>query len=422
MESPYPSYGGTPPPKPPESPPSRGRLRRWAVPLVAAVLGGIVALGGAAATGNLGEGDTTVVQQDRSPLLVDRSAPTPEDRAVDAEIAGGGAGLSTQEVVGRSSPGTVVVTVGGEIDNLRGTVVGQQGLGTGFVVDSTGHILTNQHVIEGFDTAAVSFQDGSLLRARVLGEDPSTDVAVLKVDRLPEGVRPLPLGDSAGLVVGDPVVALGNPLGQQYTATTGIVSALERVIDAPDQLTVIQNAIQTDAAINPGNSGGPLLDHAARVIGINSQIATRSGGNEGIGFAVPINTVKPIAESIIRTGTPEHAWIGMRGQPLTPALAEQLGLPGQRGVAIVTLDEGTPGERAGLRASAGGVDAAVPEGADIVVAVDGEPIEDMADVSRAVSSRRVGDEITLTVLRDGQRQDITFALGDRPDNVGLERP
>jgi S1-C subfamily serine protease len=330
--------------------------------------------------------------------------------------------LSVQEIVRRTSPAVVEVTVGGRIDELRGQVTNQQALGSGFVIDDAGHILTNQHVVAGFGTAAISFEDGSIQQARVLGEDASTDVAVLKVEDLPEGITPLAFASSADLHVGDGVVAVGNPLGQERTATTGIISALERVIVAPDNRTAIQNAIQTDAAINQGNSGGPLLDQAGRVIGINSQIATRGGGSDGIGFAVPVDTVRPVAESIIETGEPAHAWIGISGRPLNPALAEELGLDGQNGVAIVEVESGSPGAKAGLRGATNGPDAAVPTGADIIVAVAGEEIGDMADVSRAVSSRRVGDEISVTVLRDSGREELTFELGDRPADIGIDRP
>ena len=432
MQNPYPPTETTRPIAA-EPAPRRSRIRRAALPLAAAIVGGAVALGGAAVTGNLGGGDTTII---REPSAQQAALPAddgerPEETAAASEApAGATEALSVQEIVRRTSPAVVEVTVGGRIDPLQGRVLNQRALGSGFVIDDSGHILTNQHVVAGFDTAAVTFEDGSVLEAEVLGQDDSTDVAVLRVEALPPGVTPVSLGSSADLHTGDGVVALGNPLGQDRTATTGIVSALERNLDAPDGETVIQNAIQTDAAINQGNSGGPLFDLAARVIGINSQIATRGGGSDGIGFAVPIDTVRPVAQSIIETGEPQHAWMGISGLPLNPALAEALDLGDQRGVILNRVGPDSPAGRAGLVQAPdpgesereGGDIVRAVRGADIMVEVDGTEIEDMADVSRAVSSRRVGDEISVTVLREGEREQITFALGDRPDDIDLGQP
>jgi S1-C subfamily serine protease len=263
-----------------------------------------------------------------------------------------------------------------------------------------------------------TFEDGTETRARVLGRDESTDLAVLRVGDLPPGVEPLQLGSSLPLVVGDPVVAIGNPFGLERTATTGIVSALKRVIRAPNDFE-IQNVIQTDAAINQGNSGGPLLDAGGRVVGINTQIATGSGGNDGIGFAVPVDTLRPIVNAIVRTGEPEHAWVGVTGRTITPAMAEALGRPDVRGVAVVAADDRGPAKASGLRAATTPLDADVPRGGDLIVEIEGRPVNDMADVSRAVSSRAVGDKLEMTVLRDGRRVTVTFTLADRPGDVGV---
>jgi putative serine protease PepD len=216
--------------------------------------------------------------------------------------------------------------------------------------------------------------------------------------------------------VGQSVVAIGNPYGYSGTATTGIVSALKRAIQSPSGF-IIQNAIQTDAAINQGNSGGPLFDSNGRVIGINSQIASKNGGNVGIGFAVPIDTVRPIVDSIISSGKAQHAWIGIQGRDLTPGLAQKLGLEGKRGVVIASLDDRGPANDAGLQA-AEKADADVPTGGDLIVAVNGRSVTDMADVADAVASRKVGDTITVTVLRDGKSQTVTLTLKDRPADVG----
>jgi len=264
----------------------------------------------------------------------------------------------------------------------------------------------------------VTFDDGTETPAEVLGRDESTDLVVLRAEDVPPDVRPLPLGRSAGLTVGDPVLAIGNPFGLERTATTGIVSALKRIINAPNDFE-IQNVIQTDAAINQGNSGGPLLDGRGRVIGINSQIASESGGNDGVGFAVPIDTIRPIGDAIIATGDARHAWLGITGRQVTPEIAEALGAPDVRGVAVVSVDDRGPARDAGLRPATTPAGADVPRGGDLIVAVDGREVRDMADVSLAVSSRAVGDGLALTVLRDGARVNLRVTLADRPDDVGV---
>jgi S1-C subfamily serine protease len=394
--------------------PRRRRLPAWfAAGLLPAIVGGVVALGGAALTGNLG-GDTTVVAGDPSPLPASVVSPS-RPAASDGPAASTSEGRTVQGVVAESAPAVVKVTVarGAEAVDIQG---GR--LGSGFLVDRRGRVLTNAHVIDDADTATVTFDDGTETQARVLGTDESTDLAVLLVADLPSDVAPLPLGRSADLVVGDPVIAIGNPFGLERTATTGIVSALKRIITAPNGFE-IQNVIQTDAAINTGNSGGPLLDRDGRVLGINSQIATESGGSNGIGFAVPIDTIRPVADAIIARGRAEHAWLGVTGRSVTPAIARALGIGDVRGVAVIEVDERGPARAAGLRAATTPRDADVPRGGDLIVAVDGRAVEDMADVSRAVSSRAVGETLPLTVLRDGRRVDLRIALSDRPDDVGV---
>ena len=388
-------------------PPRRRRLPGWiAGALLPAVIGGCVALGGAAVTGNLG-GEDTVIAGDPSPLP---AAVPGAGRVATTDAPAARAVQSVQAVVAESAPAVVKVTVGDATDGGR--------LGSGFLVDRRGRVLTNAHVIDDATKATVTFDDGTESTSRVLGTDESTDLAVLLVADLPPGVAPLPLGRSATLVVGDPVVAIGNPFGLERTATTGIVSALKRIISAPNGFD-IQNVIQTDAAINQGNSGGPLLDRRGRVLGINSQIATESGGSNGIGFAVPIDTIRPVADSIIARGSAEHAWLGVTGRSLTPAIARALGVGDQRGVVVVEVDERGPARESGLEAATTPRDAEVPRGGDLIVAVDGRAVEDMADVSRAVSSRAVGETLAITVLRDGRRVDLRIALEDRPADVGV---
>jgi putative serine protease PepD len=393
--------GGNTPPKP------RGMKRVGAIALPA-VVGAVTALAVLAGTGQLGGGDTTIIRETASGVTTSMSSA--RDTAAEAESGVPSKGLSVAEVVKRKSP--AVVSISNE------TTQGGS-LGSGFLIDAAGHIITNAHVVDSASKTTVTFKDGTEAEGTILGVDTSTDVAVVKIDKVPTGVSPLPLGNSGGLTVGQEVVAIGNPYGYSGTATTGIVSALERVIESPSGFT-IQNAIQTDAAINQGNSGGPLFDRDGRVIGINSQIASKNGGNVGIGFAVPIDTVRPIVASIIASGKAQHAWIGIPGRELTPGLAEKLGLVGKRGVIVAALDDRGPANDAGMRA-ADSADAAVPKGGDLIVAINGTPITDMADVSKAVASRKVGDQITITVLRDGKSETLTLTLKDRPADIGAKK-
>lgn len=383
--------------------------RRVGAMALPAVVGAVAALGVLAGTGQLGGGDTTIIRETAGGAT---TITTSRDAAADAEAesATPSKGLSVAEVVKRESPAVVLIS----------NETSQGGsLGSGFLIDDKGHIITNAHVVDGATKTTVTFQDGAEAKGTILGVDKSTDVALVKIDKVPAGVRPVPLGNSSELTVGQEVVAIGNPYGYSGTATTGIVSALKRAIESPSGFT-IQNAIQTDAAINQGNSGGPLFDRDGRVIGINSQIASENGGNVGIGFAVPIDTVRPIVASIIASGKAQHAWIGIQGRELTPGLAQKLGLEGKRGVIVASLDERGPASDAGITASEN-PDAEVPKGGDLIVAVNGTPVTDMADVSEAVASRKVGDTITVTVLRDGKSQTLTLTLKDRPADIGVKK-
>ncbi len=382
----------------------RRRPPRWLVATVTpALVGGAVAVGAVAATGNLGGGETRTIVE-TAPVTASEMPAAPA-RSEARFVRGGG--RTVQDIVREASPGVVLV---------QATTGQGQALGTGFLVDSTGIVLTNAHVVSGARTVSVTFEGHSPEPAKVLGVDETTDVAVLRVG-VPSGARPLPLGRSSGLTVGDPVVAIGNPFGLERTATTGIVSGLKRDISSPND-SPIQNAIQTDAAINHGNSGGPLLDSRGRVIGINSQIASESGGSNGVGFAVPVDTIRPVMASIIATGRAAHAWLGIVGSEVTPEIAAKMGIPGQTGVAVVQTDPRGPAAKAGLHAAAG-ASAEVPKGADLIVAVNGRRVQDMADVSEAVASRKVGDRITLTVIRDNQRVEVPITLANRPANLAV---
>jgi S1-C subfamily serine protease len=294
--------------------------------------------------------------------------------------------------------------------------------GSGFVIDTQGHLLTNNHVVEGAEKIEVKLGSSEHpYTAKVVGADPSTDVALLKVDAPSSQLHPLQLGNSAEVEVGDPVVAIGNPFGLDRTVTSGIVSALQRQIEAPAGFS-ISHVIQTDAAINPGNSGGPLIDAEGRVIGINSQIETGGGsnGNVGIGFAIPIDTAREVAKQIEENGKVEHAYLGIEGGSVTPELAKDLNLPADHGVLVASVAEGGPAAKAGIR---GGNTSATIEGAevtlggDIIVKLEGKSVSDMEDLVNVIEGKRPGDEIEVTVLRGGSEKTLTVTLGNRPTSV-----
>jgi S1-C subfamily serine protease len=292
--------------------------------------------------------------------------------------------------------------------------------GSGFVIDNDGHVLTNNHVISGASKITVKVGDGQAVDAKVVGSDPSSDVALLQLSGDHSNYHPLQLGDSSGLEVGDPVVAIGNPFGLDSTVTSGIVSALQREISAPNGFS-ISDVIQTDASINPGNSGGPLIDASGRVVGINSQIETGGGqGSVGIGFAIPSNTAQDVVKQLLTTGTVKRAFLGVSGTDVTPALAKAVSLPVDHGALVQQAYPGGPAARAGLQggqtqATVGGQPIAL--GGDIIVKVNGKDVQGMDDVVNAVNDSQVGDQITLTVMRDGKQQDIKVTLGDRPTKI-----
>ena len=295
--------------------------------------------------------------------------------------------------------------------------------GSGFVFDDQGHILTNAHVVAGAEAIRVTLRDdGTSIEAELLGQDPSTDVAVLAVDPGEVDLDPVELGDSSQAQIGDPVVAIGNPFGLDRTVTTGIVSALQREIRAPNGFA-ITDVIQTDAAINPGNSGGPLLDARGQVIGINSQIQTSGGGGSvGVGFAVPINTARDVATQILETGQVERPSIGVNGVALDPEIAGALGLETDRGVLVQEVLPGGPADQAGVRPGSEPAEIAgrqLLSGGDVIVSADGEEVSGLDDVVTVVNRRQPGEEITLEIVRDGERQELTVELGVRPDaNAG----
>ena len=318
----------------------------------------------------------------------------------------------------RSSEGPSGINPFGEPEGEGGGVA----TGSGFLIDTDGHIITNSHVVEGANEVKVTLgSDETSHDAEIVGTDPATDVALLEVDVPADQLRPLALGDSSKVQVGDPVVAIGNPFGLDRTVTSGIVSALQRQIQAPNGFS-ISHVIQTDAAINPGNSGGPLIDASGSVIGINSQIQNGGGGgNVGIGFAVPINTARDVVEQIKHDGEVEHAYIGITGGSITPAIADALKLPTEKGVLVNEVTEDGPAEKAGIE---GGDTEATIEGAqvrlggDVITEIDGEPVTSMEALIDAIDAAEPGDKMEMTLLRDnGEEKTVTVTLGVRPDSV-----
>ena len=304
-----------------------------------------------------------------------------------------------------------------------------QALGSGFVVSTDGYILTNAHVVEDngarASSVAVVFKttDGTettRVPATIVGVDETSDVALLKVDptKAP-ALDPLPLGDSDAVQVGEPVVAIGNPLGYDFSVTSGIVSAVNRNLGSPNG-SVIPDGIQTDAAINSGNSGGPLIDAAGQVIGINEQIASQSGGNQGLGFAVPINTAKNVMEQLKASGKVTYAWLGIQGQSVTPDIAKALGVKVESGVLIAAVTADSPAATAGLKGGTQQTDLqgqAYVLGGDVIIASDGESISGMEDLIAIINQHKPGDTVTLTVVGGDSTKDVRVTLTARPSTM-----
>ncbi|HEY7397075.1 MAG TPA: trypsin-like peptidase domain-containing protein [Gaiellaceae bacterium] len=285
--------------------------------------------------------------------------------------------------------------------------------GTGFVIDTAGHIVTNEHVIQGASSITVTFDDAATYKATVVGSDESTDIAVLKVNAPASVLHPLQFGDSSNVAVGDGVVAIGDPYQLDDTVTSGIVSAVGREITSPNNLLIV-NAIQTDAAINHGNSGGPLFDLDGKVIGITAQIQSQGGGNEGIGFAIPSNTVQQVTSELIQTGTAKHALLGITPQTIPASLATTIG--DAAGVAVKTLESGTGAASAGLKAGTGSVTIAgvqYPTGGDVITSVDGTAVTTAEQLRATVDAHQPGDTLKLGVVRGGQSRTVSVTLGTR---------
>jgi S1-C subfamily serine protease len=289
-----------------------------------------------------------------------------------------------------------------------------EGAGSGFLIDTDGHILTNYHVVQGAQTIEVTLGDQSRFKAKLIGADSRNDIALVKIDPKGRKLTPLPLGDSRNLLVGQRVLAIGNPFGFQSTLTTGVVSSLGRTVQTSES-TFIDEAIQTDAAINRGNSGGPLLNSHGEVIGINSAIYAPTGTTAGIGFAIPINTARRVAEDLISQGRVRRATLGVEGRALWPGLAEALHLSVEKGILVERVNSGGPAAQAGIRGGTKSVLAGLQElriGGDVLVAVDGKPITSQMDLNLLLNRARPGDTITLTIFRDGKKMDVPVKLGE----------
>jgi S1-C subfamily serine protease len=379
---------------------------------VAAALGGLVAVGAVALLGGL-DGDTTVVTE-TSPAANPGLAPA------------NGNGLSINQIYERAASGVVRVNATNnstsftprDIPSDQSPTPQSSALGSGFVLDKAGHIVTNYHVVEGANEVTVSFSNRDTVKAEIVGTDPSTDLAVLRVDTSASALTPLPLGDSDAVRVGDPVVAIGNPFGLDRTVTSGIVSALQRLITAPNRFT-IDHVIQTDAPINHGNSGGPLLSSRGQVIGVNTQIETgdTATGNVGIGFSVPSNTVKDVVAQILRTGRVDHAYLGISGQAVTSDVADKYNLAVQKGVIVESVTQDSGADSAGLKGGKTQVVVAGETfvlGGDIIVSFGGEKISSIEQLRDAVAAHKPGDKVKVVIYRDANKTSVTVTLGRQP--------
>ena len=337
-----------------------------------------------------------------------------------------GATFDPEAIYQNEAPGVVtLVSLGGGAGNGLGQQ--SEALGSGFAVDGDGYIATNAHVVTtgaGNNATKVyaQFADGNRLPARIVGTDPNADVALVKVD--PSQLRgpgakivPVPLGSTKGVRVGDPVAAIGSPFGEQQSLSVGVVSALNREIESLTNFS-IGNAIQTDAAINHGNSGGPLLDAAGRVLGINSQIRSTGGGGEGVGFAVPVETVRRSIDQLRQKGHVDYAYLGISSVTLYPQLAERLGLKATTGALVDAVEPGGPADKAGLRGAKSHISfqgvPRIPAGGDAIVAVDGKKLTAADDLTDQIALHQPGDTVKLEIERGGARRTVDVKLGKRP--------
>ncbi|HXH10475.1 MAG TPA: trypsin-like peptidase domain-containing protein [Alphaproteobacteria bacterium] len=315
-----------------------------------------------------------------------------------------------------ASPAVVNITTTAVAYDFFLNPIPKEGTGSGAIIDRAGHILTNFHVIDGARRLEVTLADGSKWPARVVGADPSNDLAVIKIDAPSEQLTVVPLGDSSKLVVGQKVLVIGNPFGLERTLTAGIISSLGRSIRA-DNHRLIRGIIQTDAAINPGNSGGPVLNSSGEVIGVSTAIFSPSGGSVGVGFAVPINTAKRIIPELISRGYVARPYLGISGHEIFPALAQALRLPVNQGIMVVEVTPGSPAHRAGIRGGDRAVQVGnmiVRIGGDIITQIDNLKVRTFEELSDFIDSKTPGDTIRVTLNRQGQFRTVDVRLRERP--------
>ena len=390
------------------------------ISLIAALVGGVSALALADATGWIGESDTVIV-----------GAPDQRGSADPARVVLEGA--EKPLVSGDFSPARIYAARADGVVTIFALFAGEQeaaaaSQGSGFVVSKNGLILTNSHVITSAGettsekivvapTVYVQFRDGERLPAEVVGWDPFTDVAVVRVERGGHVLKPVPLGDSRRVVVGEPVAAIGSPFGNESSLSVGVVSATNRSISSLTSIYNVVDAIQTDAPINRGNSGGPLFDARGRVIGVNAQIRSESGNNEGVGFAIPINAAKRSLEQLVADGEVSYAYVGVKTTDLTPLAAARFDLGVERGALVTDVSTNSPAARAGLRGGTREVEfngLTLSLGGDVIVGINGRPVLGADDVVRYVTDEvEPGDVAVFTVVRDGARRRVAVKMGER---------
>ena len=360
--------------------------------------------------------------QPATPVPTPTTAPAVLDPLLDEAEAANAFEAQVVAVYEHVSPSVVNVTNRSLAYDMFMQPVPQEGSGSGFVYDREGHIVTNYHVIEGADELIVTLADGEAYEAVLIGEDPANDLAVIRIDAGEDLPEPVALSDSENLRVGQFVVAIGNPFGLDQTLTTGVISALGRVIESPNG-RFIGEAIQTDAAINPGNSGGPLLDLRGRVIGVNSQIISPSRANAGIGFAVSSNAVRRVVPELIARGYFPHPWLGTQTLGLTPRMAEafrqaEMNLPVDSGLLVIEATSGGPAAQAGVQGGSRIVrfgNVRVPLDGDVLTAIDGQPLRTLQDLLIYLDTQTaVGQTVELSIIRDGREQTIQVSLSERP--------
>jgi S1-C subfamily serine protease len=322
--------------------------------------------------------------------------------------------LSLADLFAKSQDGVVQIIVHKSMDNSSDRVIG-----SGIVYDLRGNIITNNHVVEGYQKIRVVFHEGESYSAKVIGTDPFADLAVIKVDADPQTLHPLPLGDSSKLRIGNEVIAIGSPFGLTGSMTTGIVSQLGRILNPPNiGAFSIPNVIQTDTAINPGNSGGPLLNDLGEVVGVNTAIQTQTGEFSGVGFAIPSNTMKRIIPFLIQDGHYKHPWLGISGISVDPDLSDNLGLSTHTGFLIENIVPGSPASEAGLHASNQNktVDGVKYKfGGDVIIQVDNNPIKKLEDLLNYLQDNKsVGDKMVLKIIRSDKPMEVTLVLQERP--------